>query len=106
MKSEIEEISEKYDRLAIKYRDITKSFEQVRNLQEVTSAQKESLEGEVSDLKAYISELETIIKTGGSLGTQTQQLYNLKADDMRGSKQLKQLYTDYNPGNISHYNTQ
>jgi hypothetical protein len=38
LKSEMEETSEKYDRLAIKFRDINKAYEQIKNICDVTHA--------------------------------------------------------------------
>lgn len=42
LKQEVEETAEKYDRLAIKYRDLIKENKQTKDLYEVAMAQKQN----------------------------------------------------------------
>ena len=66
LKKEVEEISNKYDKLAIKLRDALINKENLNsNNSNVLLAQKEYIEEENRELKTYIQELENIIKNGG-----------------------------------------
>jgi len=62
----MEEISEKYDKLVIKYRDSNKDMDNLKNIRDVLQAQKDNCEEENLELKNYVNELENIVKNGGS----------------------------------------
>lgn len=54
LKMEVEEVTEKYDKLAIKYRDSTKDCHNLLNLRDVLQEQVDSSKQEIQELKQYI----------------------------------------------------
>ncbi|CDW75035.1 UNKNOWN [Stylonychia lemnae] len=69
-KQELEEVSEKYDKLALKYRDSNKENDNLKNMRDVSLVQIDNYMLEIKELKQYIQELESMIKAGANTSQQ------------------------------------
>eukprot|EP00347_Sterkiella_histriomuscorum_P017254 403350100 len=104
-KLELEELTEKYDKLAIKYRDSNKEAEHLSNLKEVLQVQVENQKSELGDLKQYIFDLESMMKSDGNLDNNSQQMNHFQETFSAASVQdryMQQLQTFERSPSIMH----